>query len=187
MSRSCDHPTVQGTVLTHGNLSSQCSCLVSSWGWSGADTILHVLPLHHTHGIVNCLMVPLAVGARVVMLPTFHPGRVWRHLTAAPPTVNVFMAVPTIYAKLLKHLAGSQMDRDDVRRLCRANIRLMVSGSAALPAPVLEEWRSVTGHTLLERYGMTEIGMALSNPLEGERRGGCVGSPLPGVRARIAR
>nr|XP_009913315.1 PREDICTED: acyl-CoA synthetase family member 3, mitochondrial-like isoform X2 [Haliaeetus albicilla] len=99
------------------------------------------------------------------------------------------MAVPTIYAKLIeyydKHFSQPQV-QDFVRAFCQENIRLMVSGSAALPVPVLEKWKSITGHTLLERYGMTEIGMALSNPLHGVRVPGSVGTPLPGVEVRIA-
>jgi len=178
----------KGVVLTHSNLESQVSCLVSAWKWTSTDSLLHVLPLHHTHGIVNCLMCPLTVGAKVTMMDNFDAGRVWQHLTKDAPSVNLFMAVPTIYAKLVeyykKKLSGT--DRATVKERCQENIRLMVSGSAALPTPVLHDWRDLTGHTLLERYGMTEIGMALSNPLEGERRPGSVGRPLPGVEVRIA-
>jgi len=177
----------KGVVLTHGNLVSQTQCLISAWEWTMADIILHVLPLHHTHGIVNCLMCPLTVGAKVVMLPSFNPAKVWSHLVASPPSINVFMAVPTIYAKLLEHFNKNPQDVDHTVVACTQGIRLMVSGSAALPTPVLEAWRQVTGHTLLERYGMTEIGMALSNPLHGVRHPGCVGKPLPGVKARIVR
>merc|ERR1719369_952443 len=101
----------KGTVLTHGNLVSQSSCLISSWAWSSNDSILHVLPLHHTHGIVNCLICPLTVGAHVLMLPAFNPVKVWNHLLASPPSVNVFMAVPTIYAKLLEKFRTDEMDK----------------------------------------------------------------------------
>lgn len=177
----------KGVVLTHGNLISQAQCLISSWEWTMDDTILHVLPLHHTHGIVNCIMCPLTVGAKVIMLPSFNPAKVWSHLVASPPSINVFMAVPTIYAKLLEHLKKTPHDAEHTVEACSQGIRLMVSGSAALPTPVLEAWRLVTGHTLLERYGMTEIGMALSNPLHGERHPGCVGRPLPSVKAKIVR
>ncbi|XP_035422205.1 malonate--CoA ligase ACSF3, mitochondrial isoform X2 [Cygnus atratus] len=115
---------------------------------------------------------------------------VWKKfLSSQAPRVNVFMAVPTIYAKLIeyydKHFSQPQV-QDFVRAFCQENIRLMVSGSAALPVPVLEKWKSITGHTLLERYGMTEIGMALSNPLHGVRVPGSVGTPLPGVEVCIA-
>ncbi|XP_006152596.1 acyl-CoA synthetase family member 3, mitochondrial isoform X2 [Tupaia chinensis] len=114
---------------------------------------------------------------------------VWeKFLSSESPRVNVFMAVPTVYAKLIEyhdaHFAQPHV-RDFVRAACRERIRLMVSGSAALPLPVLQRWEDVTGHTLLERYGMTEIGMALSNPLTGARLPGSVGTPLPGVEVRI--
>jgi len=100
--------------------------------------------------------------------------------------VNLVMAVPTIYAKLLQHAEKEGLSSHTITEASK-DIRLMVSGSAALPTPVLEKWKELTGHTLLERYGMTEIGMALSNPLEGTRTPGAVGSPLPGVKARIVR
>uniref|UniRef100_A0A8C9FEB6 Acyl-CoA synthetase family member 3 n=1 Tax=Pavo cristatus TaxID=9049 RepID=A0A8C9FEB6_PAVCR len=117
-------------------------------------------------------------------------GPVWKRLLSSQaPRVSVFMAVPTIYAKLIEyydeHFSQPQV-QDFVRAFCQENIRLMVSGSAALPVPVLKKWKAITGHTLLERYGMTEIGMALSNPLHGARVPGAVGTPLPGVEVRIA-
>ncbi|XP_037371637.1 malonate--CoA ligase ACSF3, mitochondrial isoform X2 [Talpa occidentalis] len=124
------------------------------------------------------------------MLPEFSAQQVWEKLLSSEaPRVNVFMAVPTIYSKLMdyhdRHFAQPHV-RDFVRAVCEENIRLMVSGSAALPLPVLERWRALTGHTLLERYGMTEIGMALSNPLSpAARLPGSVGTPLPGVEVRI--
>ncbi|XP_018412833.1 PREDICTED: acyl-CoA synthetase family member 3, mitochondrial isoform X2 [Nanorana parkeri] len=123
------------------------------------------------------------------MLPEFCPQKVWEHfLSRDVSSINIFMSVPTIYSKLIEyydcHLSGRH-DKDFVRAACREKIRLMVSGSSALPVPVLERWREITGHTLLERYGMTEIGMALTNPLNGPRVPGSVGNPLPGVRVRI--
>ncbi|XP_078689128.1 malonate--CoA ligase ACSF3, mitochondrial-like [Branchiostoma floridae x Branchiostoma belcheri] len=102
--------------------------------------------------------------------------------------MNVFMAVPTVYAKMIEHYDRHYTKprvRDYVRAVCREKVRLMVSGSAALPQPIMERWEEITGHRLLERYGMTEIGMALSNPLHGDRRAGTVGKPLPGVEVRI--
>lgn len=185
----------KGVLLSHSNLQSQVSCLHQAWGWSQRDTLLHCLPLHHTHGIVNALLCPLYIGARVVMLPGFSPAEVWSHLLAldAPveARVSLFMAVPTMYAKLLEEyhvsLAKTSRTKEYVRSVCTQNIRLMISGSAALPESILTNWQEVTGHMLLERYGMTEIGMALSNPLKGTRRPGFVGTPLPGVDVRIAK
>uniref|UniRef100_A0A8C7WCC3 Malonate--CoA ligase ACSF3, mitochondrial n=1 Tax=Oncorhynchus mykiss TaxID=8022 RepID=A0A8C7WCC3_ONCMY len=199
----------KGVLHTHSNIQAMVQGLVSEWGWSRDDVILHTLPLHHVHGIVNKLLCPLWVGATTVMLPTFQPQKVWEVLLSSKaPMVNVFMAVPTIYSKLIQHYEQHFTQprvQDFVRAACKERIRLMVSGSSALPQPTLLRWEEITGHTLLERYGMTEIGMALSNPLKGPRIPGthththththtpltttiflcAVGVPLPGVEVRI--
>lgn len=173
----------KGVVLSHRNLDATIEALVASWGWTAEDRIVHVLPLHHTHGIVNALLCALRVGATVEMLPTFDAGAVWDRFK--DDAVTLFMAVPTVYNRLIADWEAAP-EAERVRRSAGAReLRLMVSGSAALPVPVLERWREITGHTLLERYGMTEIGMALSNPLAGERRPGSVGTPLPGVEVRL--
>lgn len=185
----------KGVVITHANIHAQISSLVDAWGWSEKDIVLHTLPLHHIHGIVNVLMCPLAVGGRCVMLPKFEPSRVWSYLLAinmqASERVNVFMAVPTIYMKLVEeydHIFNKNARmREYIRTVCSQKIRLMVSGSSPLPAPLFERWNEIAGHRLLERYGMTETGMVLSNSLQGERRPGFVGTPLPGVRVQIAK
>ncbi|XP_076343783.1 acyl-CoA synthetase family member 3 isoform X1 [Tachypleus tridentatus] len=186
----------KGVVLTHFNLHAQTSCLIQSWEWSSRDVILHALPLHHVHGIVNALLCPLLVGATCVMLPKFNPSEIWKHIVDAEesePRVNIFMGVPTMYVKLIEEYdskfcqAGTfSRTREFIKAVCIQKVRLMVSGSAALPQPVLERWEEITGHRLLERYGMTEIGMALSNPLHGKRIPGSVGNPLQGVEVRIA-
>jgi malonyl-CoA/methylmalonyl-CoA synthetase len=173
----------KGVVSTHGSISAQIQALTEAWAWSADDRILHVLPMNHVHGLVNVLGCALWSGATCEFMAPFDAVSVWRRL--AEGGLTLFMAVPTIYAKLLGAWdAADQATRyewsDGARRL-----RLMVSGSAALPVPLLGRWRDVTGHTLLERYGMTEIGMALSNPLLGERRPGFVGHPLPGVEVRL--
>ncbi|XP_047645680.1 malonate--CoA ligase ACSF3, mitochondrial isoform X7 [Phacochoerus africanus] len=178
----------KGVLSTHRNLEAVVTGLVRKWAWTQDDVILHVLPLHHVHGLVNKLLCPLWVGATCVMLPEFSAQQVWeKFLSPEAPRVNVFMAVPTVYSKLMdyhdRHFTQPHV-RDFVRAVCEEKIRLMVSGSAALPLPVLEKWEGVTGHTLLERYGMTEIGMALSNSLT-TRLPGSVGTPLPGVEVRI--
>lgn len=173
----------KGAVLTHGNLESQMSTLVEAWRWSAEDHVLHVLPLHHVHGIVNVLGCALWSGALCQMMPRFEPDAVWDAFLHG--RVNVFMAVPTIYARLIEAFERyAESRRSALTRAC-SNMRLMVSGSAPLPVQTLERWRAITGHVLLERYGMTEIGMALSNPLEGVRRPGFVGEPLPGVEVRL--
>lgn len=173
----------KGVVLTHRNLHATVDALVGAWGWTDNDRIVHVLPLHHTHGIVNALLCALAVGATVDILPGFDASAVWDRFVDTPATL--FMAVPTIYSRLIKDWEAAAPDAQARRTAGARRLRLMVSGSAALPVPVLERWRDITGHTLLERYGMTEIGMALSNPLHGERRPGTVGRPLPGVEVRL--
>nr|XP_029132924.1 acyl-CoA synthetase family member 3, mitochondrial [Labrus bergylta] len=179
----------KGVLHMHSNIQAMVQCLVSEWAWSRDDIILHTLPLHHVHGIVNKLLCPLWVGATCVMLPDFQPQKVWEMLLSSEaPLVNVFMAVPTIYSKLIQHYDQHFTQphvKDFVKAVCKERIRLMVSGSAALPLPTLQRWEEITGHTLLERYGMTEIGMALSNPLKGPRVPGAVGFPLPGVEVQI--
>lgn len=173
----------KGVLTTHNNIAAQISCLIEAWGWVQDDHILLFLPLHHVHGIVNVLCSALWAGATCEMLLKFDADSVWQRLRAGGPTL--FMAVPTIYARLVKAWnSASAADQQEMTAACK-KLRLMVSGSAALPVSTLEEWRGISGHTLLERYGMTEIGMALSNPLNGERRPGHVGSPLPGVEVRL--
>jgi malonyl-CoA/methylmalonyl-CoA synthetase len=117
------------------------------------------------------------------MMPRFDPDAVWERLGSGELTL--FMAVPTIYTRLISAWRSYPADKAEKLAAAASKLRLMVSGSAALPVTVLEEWRRITGHVLLERYGMTEIGMALSNPLHGERVPGHVGLPLPGVRVRL--
>ena len=173
----------KGVVTTHEQISSQIQCLIDAWEWKSDDEILHVLPLHHTHGIVNVLLCALWAGAACRMLPGFDASRVWQEFEQHPLTL--FMAVPTIYTRLIRYWdEATEPEKNRLTEACK-KFRLMVSGSAALPVSVLEKWRQISGHTLLERYGMTEIGMALSNPLRGERRPGSVGKPLPGVELRL--
>lgn len=173
----------KGVVLTHQNLVSQFRILSSAWNVTAEDHALLTLPLHHVHGIVNVVLTTLFVGGEVTMLPRFDAEQVKARLTDAASTVNVFMAVPTIYKRLLDAVASDE-DREAWTQAGK-RMRLMVSGSAALPAPLFDAWERLTGHRLLERYGMTEIGMALSNPLQGERVPSTVGFPLPHVACRL--
>jgi malonyl-CoA/methylmalonyl-CoA synthetase len=174
----------KGVVSTHRNITAQITSLAEAWGWTSDDRILHVLPLHHVHGIVNVLLCALWSGATCEFLPSFDADAVWGRFVNSDLTL--FMAVPTIYFRLIA--AWESASRGEQRAMSKAcaKMRLMVSGSAALPVSLFEKWQTISGHTLLERYGMTEIGMALSNPLDGERRPGHVGVPLPGVTARLA-
>jgi malonyl-CoA/methylmalonyl-CoA synthetase len=173
----------KGVVTTHDNIMAQVSSLVRAWQWSAEDRILLCLPLHHIHGIVNVVSCALWSGAVCDMLPRFDAEAVWDHIAGGHLTV--FMAVPTIYAKLIAAWEAAVPQRQTVLSQACAKLRLMVSGSAALPVATLGHWKQISGHTLLERYGMTEIGMALSNPLEGERLPGSVGAPLPGVDLQL--
>jgi malonyl-CoA/methylmalonyl-CoA synthetase len=172
----------KGVVSTHANLDAQSRVLIDAWGWCADDWILHVLPLHHVHGIVNALSCPLRVGACVEFM-SFDAEAVWDRLASGE--ITVFMGVPTVYSRLLQAWEGASPPIREQWSAGASRLRLMVSGSAALPEPVFERWRVATGQSLLERYGMTEIGMALSNPFDGARVPGTVGAPLPGVEARI--
>jgi malonyl-CoA/methylmalonyl-CoA synthetase len=174
----------KGVVLTHGNVEAQVRSLVAAWEWSQDDHVLLHLPLHHVHGIVNVLTCALWSGAACRILPRFDAHVVWESL--AGDDLTLYMAVPTVYRRLIDAWDAADDGTRARWRQGARRLRLMVSGSAALPVPTLERWEAITRQRLLERYGMTEIGMALSNPLEGERRSGHVGVPLPGVEARLA-
>jgi malonyl-CoA/methylmalonyl-CoA synthetase len=173
----------KGAVSTHEIIGAQIASLVNAWGWSPSDHLLLVLPLHHVHGIINGLGCALAVRAICEMPARFDADEVWRRLASGE--VTVFTAVPTIYHRLIAAWDAAPPARQRQWSEGLRRVRLMMSGSAALPVQTLERWREISGHTLLERYGMTEIGMALSNPLAGERRPGFVGMPLPGVEVRL--
>ena len=173
----------KGVVITHANVAAQITSLVEAWEWSADDRILLCLPLHHVHGIINVVSCALWSGATCHMLPRFDAKAVWDSI--ADGSITLFMAVPTVYAKLITAWdAASPARRAELTWAC-ARLRLMVSGSAALPVSTLQRWKEISGHTLLERYGMTEIGMALSNPLHGERVPGSVGTPLPNVEIQL--
>ena len=173
----------KGVVTTHANIQVQIEALTKSWDWSKEDHALNVLPLHHVHGIINILSCALWSGACCEFLPKFGPQEVFDIF--CKNEVNVFMAVPTIYFKLIAYY--DKLPTQEKQRISGSlnKFRLMVSGSAALPVSVLEKWEKISGHILLERYGMTEIGMAISNPYKGERKAGYIGAPLPGVSIRL--
>lgn len=177
----------KGVVTTHRTICAQIQTLVTAWAWTTDDVIPLFLPLHHVHGIINVLSCGLWAGATVHLFPKFQVQEICEKVAAKSYTL--FMAVPTIYVKLLQYLdtmTGNQFVQK--RNICdgfRA-MRLNVSGSAACPVPLFEQWQEYTGQILLERYGMTEIGMALSNPYHlGQRKAGCVGQPLPGVQVHL--
>jgi malonyl-CoA/methylmalonyl-CoA synthetase len=174
----------KGVVTTHANITAQIVSLVEAWEWKASDQTVLCLPLHHVHGIVNVVCCALWSGACCHILPRFDARAIWDLI--ASDCLTVFMAVPTVYVKLIAAWeAAPPARREALSRSC-ARLRLMVSGSSALPVSTLKRWEEISSHTLLERYGMTEIGMALSNPLKGERIPGSVGTPLPGVTIQLA-
>jgi malonyl-CoA/methylmalonyl-CoA synthetase len=174
----------KAAITTHAIFSAQLQSITQAWEISARDRILHALPLHHLHGILNALGSVLFAGGTCELLPRFDAETVWQRLCSRG-ALTLFMGVPTMYDRLAAQWdLAPAAERERRTDACRA-LRLMVSGSAALPVSMLERWRAISGHVLLERYGMTEIGMALGNPLHGERRAGTVGVPFPGVEVRI--
>ena len=173
----------KGVVTTHKNIEAQIAALVNAWHWNNHDHTLCILPLHHVHGIVNVICCSLWVGATCEFLPSFDAANVFHVFMQG--RVNVFMAVPTIYYKLVAYWETLPQNHQQEIGKILLDFRLMVSGSAALPESVMENWKKISGHILLERYGMTELGMAISNPYIGERKAGHVGLPLPGVSIRL--
>lgn len=173
----------KGVVTNHVHIEAQITTLVKAWEWEKNDRILNVLPLHHVHGIINVMLCALWVGACCDFLPRFKPDKVWERIASGKFTL--FMGVPTMYYKLISNWESRTKNEQKELSDAASKLRLMVSGSAALPVSVLEKWRDITGHTLLERYGMTEIGMGLTNSYRGERRAGHVGLPFENVSIKL--
>ena len=164
----------KGAMISHENLASNARALKDIWRFTADDTLLHALPIYHTHGLFVALNVMLMAGATTLFLPKFDPDQVIDLL----PRATAMMGVPTFYTRLLQHPALTPQ--------ATGRMRVFISGSAPLLAETHRAWREKTGHAILERYGMTETNMITSNPYEGERRPGTVGFALPGVEARIA-
>lgn len=165
----------KGAMLTHGNLTANLDSLHEAWGWQEDDILLHVLPIFHVHGLIVALQGALNAGATAVLLPRFDAEETLRLLQDRRCTV--FMGVPTIHRRLV----GAANARD----VDLSHMRLLTSGSDRLPNDLFKAFQDTFGHTLLERYGMSETSMLISNPLHGERRVGSVGLPLPGVDVRV--
>ena len=163
----------KGAMLSHKNLSSNALVLKELWGWTEDDVLLHALPIFHVHGLFVACHCVLAAGASMIFLPAFNPQSVMEKL----PLATVMMGVPTFYTRLLA-------DKNFTATQCET-MRLFISGSAPLLEETHRQFALRTGHTILERYGMSETSMQVSNPLEGERRAGTVGFPLPGVDVRL--
>ena len=173
----------KGVVSTRRNIEAQITTLVTAWCWQADDRIPLFLPLHHIHGIINVLCCGLWAGAMVDLFARFDIDTVLDRVAAGH--YSVFMAVPTIYVKIIQNLEAAPPQRRAAVCAGFRAMRLNVSGSAACPVPLYNHWQTLTSQTLLERFGMTEIGMALSNPYSGERRAGAVGLPLPGVEVTL--
>ena len=163
----------KGAMVTHGNLTSNAQVLCDAWRIASSDTLIHALPIFHIHGLFVALNTTLLSGAKLIFQRKFDATAV----LAALPHATMLMGVPTFYTRLLAEPGFTH-------QACKT-MRLFVSGSAPLLLDTFNEFRSRTGHTILERYGMSEAGMICSNPFDGERRGGTVGRPLPGVALRI--
>jgi malonyl-CoA/methylmalonyl-CoA synthetase len=173
----------KGVLTTHANIEAQIYTLVKAWHWSSKDYTIGILPLHHVHGIINVLCCALWSGATIQFLHPFSAEEVFEVFEEGKTTV--FMAVPTIYFKLIAQFEVFPEERKRKLTTIMDNFRLMVSGSAALPVSVMAKWKEISGHYLLERYGMTEIGMAISNPYHHDRKAGYIGQALDGVEIRL--
>ena len=171
----------KGAMLSHGNLLSNAVMLKEYWGWQPGDVLIHALPIFHVHGLFVAIHGALLNGSRMLWHGKFDPKAVIADL----PRATVFMGVPTLYVRMLNEPALTQAQA--------AHMRLFISGSAPLLIETFNDWKTRTGHTILERYGMSETIMLTSNPYmpdarygnQAERRGGTVGFPLPGVSLRV--
>ena len=166
----------KGAMLSHGNLLSNAQTLKDYWGWKRGDVLVHTLPIFHVHGLFVASHGALLNGSKMIWFSRFDPKAVAARL----PEATVFMGVPTLYVRLLAEPGLT-------REACK-NMRLFVAGSAPLLLETFNAWHERTGHTIVERYGMSETVMLTSNPYrpeDGERRGGTVGFPLPGVGVRV--
>ncbi len=171
----------KGAMLTHGNMLSNAGMLKDYWGWKKGDVLIHALPIFHVHGLFVAIHGALINGSKMIWMAKFDPKAV----IAAMPRATVFMGVPTLYVRMLGEGA--------LTREAASHMRLFISGSAPLLIETFRDWQERTGHTILERYGMSETIMLTSNPYQAdarhggqaERRGGTVGFPLPGVGLRV--
>ena len=171
----------KGAMLSHGNIASNAQTLKSYWGWTKGDVLIHALPIFHVHGLFVAIHGALSNGSPMIWMDKFDPKQAIAHMAKG----TVFMGVPTLYVRMLNEAALTPEST--------AHMRLFISGSAPLLKETFDLWRERTGHTILERYGMSETVMLTSNPYaadprfaqQSERRGGTVGFPLPGVTLRV--
>ena len=163
----------KGAMISHGNIESNSKVLSKSWGWQTNDVMLHALPIYHVHGLFVGSNLPVMNGSPITFLNRFDAAEI----IALLPKSTVYMGVPTNYTRLL---AQPELARESCK-----NMRLFISGSAPLLTHTFNDFSERTGHTIIERYGMSETGMNTSNPLTGTRKGGTVGPPLSGITCRI--
>lgn len=163
----------KGAMISHGNIESNSKVLSASWGWQCNDVMLHALPIYHVHGLFVGSHLPVMNGSPIIFLNRFDAAAIVELL----PTSTVYMGVPTNYTRLL---AQPELGRESCK-----NMRLFISGSAPLLTHTFNDFNERAGHTIIERYGMSETGMNTSNPLNGNRKGGTVGPPLAGIICRI--
>ncbi|KAJ5681384.1 uncharacterized protein N7477_001324 [Penicillium maclennaniae] len=184
----------KGVLIPDSAITAQASSLLKAWNYTPQDRLLHLLPLHHIHGVVNAVLTPIFAGSSVEFMYPFNPDQVWRRLAApftseSKPKITFFTAVPTVYNRLMTSFTTLPPDIQQGAKqgISPSNLRLNISGSAALPTPTKTKWTTLsTGNVLLERFGMTEVGMAISCGLDPKDRiDGSVGWPLPGVQARL--
>lgn len=188
----------KGVVLPAATITAQAESLIEAWHYTQEDRLLHVLPLHHIHGTVNALFTPLIAGATIEFAFPFNAEATWKRL-AAPfskeisqaksKPISFFTVVPTIYSRMLSSFSALDEGAKKAAKeaISPKNLRLNISGSAALPTPIKKAWTDLSGgNVLLERYGMTEVGMALSCGLAfADRVDGSVGWPLPSLEVRL--
>ncbi|WP_417034546.1 malonate--CoA ligase [Comamonas kerstersii] len=171
----------KGAMLTHANLIANALVLKDYWGWQPGDVLIHALPIFHAHGLFVAINGALLNGSKIIWLAKFDPKAVIEEM----PRATIFMGVPTLYVRML---AEPSLTREQA-----SHMRLFLAGSAPLLIETFREWEERTGHTIVERYGMSETTMLTSNPYapdsryghQSERRGGTVGFPLPGVQLRV--
>lgn len=181
----------KGVVLTRQNLARTTRTIADAWLINSKDSCLHTLPLNHVHGLCYLLLTYLYAGAQVHMMPKFNAVEVWQKLLDTKNNINSFMAVPTIYVQLVAEMLNNKQnyDLEHVKWVFKNKIRLVVSGSAPLNVKTHREWLELTGYNILERYGMTEIGLGLSNPYvetsQWKRVAGAVGRPFGNTQVRI--
>ncbi|KAK6358589.1 hypothetical protein TWF730_007915 [Orbilia blumenaviensis] len=173
------------------SISSQCSGLRDLWEYTQEDRILHVLPNHHIHGLVNCVLTPLSAGSAVEFITQpFNAHKVLERIAQPPsvdfPPITMFHGVPTMYSSFISAYESYPAPKQEEIAKGLRSLRVAICGSAALPVPVAEKWADITGTIPLERYGMTETGMVLSNSVDPSlRKLGSVGYPMPGVNAHL--